>query len=182
MGMAAPAFFTADMVRALPDDGNRYETVHGELLVTPAPRAAHQYVIGRLHVLLDAYLRRYPVGQAFMSPADISWAPDVLVQPDLFVVEAVEARTLEWKRMQTLLLAVEVASPSTRRHDRFTKRRAYQEHGIPVYWVVDIEGRAAEVWSPEAIAPVMEHEVLVWHPAGAAEALRIALEEVLPPV
>ena len=39
MGMAAPAYYTADMVRALPDDGKRYETVHGELLVTPAPRA-----------------------------------------------------------------------------------------------------------------------------------------------
>ncbi len=35
MSMAAPAYYTADMVRAMPDDGNRYETVHGELLVTP---------------------------------------------------------------------------------------------------------------------------------------------------
>lgn len=26
MGMAAPIYYTADMVRALPDDGNRYET------------------------------------------------------------------------------------------------------------------------------------------------------------
>ena len=34
MGMAAPTYYTADMVRAMPDDGNRYETVHGELLVT----------------------------------------------------------------------------------------------------------------------------------------------------
>ena len=37
MGMAAPTD-TAELVRTLPDDGNRYETVHGELLVTPAPR------------------------------------------------------------------------------------------------------------------------------------------------
>ena len=29
MGMAAPAYYTADMVRALPDDGNRYEVVYG---------------------------------------------------------------------------------------------------------------------------------------------------------
>ena len=36
MGMAV-TYYTADMVRALPDDGKRYETVHGELLVTPAP-------------------------------------------------------------------------------------------------------------------------------------------------
>ena len=28
MGMAAPIYYTADMVRALPDDGNRYEVVH----------------------------------------------------------------------------------------------------------------------------------------------------------
>lgn len=27
MGMAAPIYYTADMVRALPDDGNRYEVV-----------------------------------------------------------------------------------------------------------------------------------------------------------
>jgi len=38
MGMVTPVYYTADMVRALPHDGNRYEVVHGELLVTPAPR------------------------------------------------------------------------------------------------------------------------------------------------
>ncbi len=38
MGMAAPIYYTAEMVRALPDDGNRYEVVRGELPVTPAPR------------------------------------------------------------------------------------------------------------------------------------------------
>ena len=42
MGMAAPTYWTAEMVRQLPDDGNRYEVVHGELLVTPAPRFDHQ--------------------------------------------------------------------------------------------------------------------------------------------
>jgi len=29
MGMVAPLYYTADMVRALPEDGRRYETVHG---------------------------------------------------------------------------------------------------------------------------------------------------------
>ena len=49
MGMVAPVYYTADMVRALPDDGNRYEVVHGELLVTPAPRLWHQKLVGRLY-------------------------------------------------------------------------------------------------------------------------------------
>lgn len=181
MGMAAPTFYTAAMVRALPDDGNRYETVHGELLVTPAPRADHQYVIKRLLVLLEAYLRRYPVGEVFSSPADISWVPDVLVQPDVFVVDRDEARTFDWQQMTTLLLAAEVLSPSTRRHDRFTKRRAYQEHNVLVYWIVDIEARAAEIWTPRATAPVRALDRLVWHPVGAEQPLIVPLTDILPP-
>jgi Uma2 family endonuclease len=182
MGMAAPVYYSADMVRALPEDGKRYETVHGELLVTPAPRGVHQYVVGELHVRLHAYLRRHPVGQVLMSPADISWAADVLVQPDLFVVRADEARTFEWSAMKHLLLAVEVLSPSSGRADRFTKRRVYQEYGVPAYWVVDIEARAIEVWTPEATFPVVERERVIWRPEGSADSLEIALAEILPPV
>ncbi len=42
MGMPQPATrWTAEMVRALPEDGHRYEVVDGELLVTPAPVELH---------------------------------------------------------------------------------------------------------------------------------------------
>lgn len=181
MGMAAPVYYTADMVRALPDDGNRYETVHGELLVTPSPVARHQYVVGELHYLIRGYLDRQAVGQVYVSPADISWADDILVQPDLFVVAMSEARTFEWARMKSLLLAVEVLSPSTRRYDRFTKRRVYQEYHVPQYVVVDPEARAAEVWTPGATFPQLEREALAWHPAGATQPLVIRLDQVLPP-
>src|SRR5437879_12677826 len=46
MGMVAPVYYTADMVRALSDDGNRYEVVHGEVLMTPAARLWHHEVGG----------------------------------------------------------------------------------------------------------------------------------------
>ena len=38
MAMPAARYHSVDLVRAFPDDGNRYETVHGELLVSPSPR------------------------------------------------------------------------------------------------------------------------------------------------
>jgi Uma2 family endonuclease len=180
MGMSVPIYYSADLVRALPDDGKRYETVHGELLVTPAPSALHQEVILRLIVLLDAYLKREPVGKLFQSPADISWGDDVLVQPDLFVVEPGQGRSLDWSRMKDLLLAIEVLSPTTARHDRFTKRRLYQEVGIPVYWIVDPVSRAAEVWTPEASTPRLERETLAWRPPGAQSSLRIPLADLFP--
>ena len=107
--MAAPIYYTADMVRALPDDGNRYETVHGELLVTPAPRMWHQIVVERLRDVLRAYLRGCPEWQVFATASDISWGtPDVLVQPDLFVVPTAEVQTLDWSRLRGLELVVEV--------------------------------------------------------------------------
>lgn len=179
MRMAAPVYYTAEMVRALPDDGNRYETVHGELLVTPAPRPQHQDLVLELAARLRDYLRSHPVGKVFIAPADISWAPDVLVQPDVFVVALDEARTLDWSRMKTLLLAIEVSSPSTRRYDRFAKRRVYQEFGVPWYWLVDIEARVGEVWRPEPTLPVIERDRLVWHPAVADEPLVVPLVEIL---
>ena len=178
-----PLYHSAEMVRALIDEGQpspRYETVHGELLVTPAPRYAHQEVVGRIFVALTLYLARHPaVGHAMLSPADISFGrPDVLVQPDVFVIAPEEARVHEWAAVTRLLLAVEVLSPSSTRHDRFQKRRLYQEQGVPLYWIVDVEAGAVEVWTPALHFPLMEHEALAWHPAGAAERFVLPLAEL----
>src|SRR5947207_13798761 len=110
MGMAAPIYWTAEMVRQLPDDGNRYEVVYGELLVTPAPRFDHQLLVSRLFLPLGNYLAHEPVGIVLTSPADISWGRDVLVQPDLFVVPFAEAQMRDWSRLRSLLLVIEVLS------------------------------------------------------------------------
>jgi Uma2 family endonuclease len=182
MGMAAPVFYTAEMVRALPEDGSRYETVHGELLVTPSPRELHQRALGRLQLAIGKFLEIYPVAQLYSSPADISWGPDILVQPDLFVVALHEARTGDWARMQTLLLAIEVLSPSTARQDRFTKRRLYQEVGIPAAWFVDCDARHVEVWTPQQTFPQFEQERLVWAPDGADQQLVIDVQDLFRPI
>lgn len=182
MGMANPVYYTADMVRALPEDGNRYETVHGELLVTPAPRSWHQVVVVRIILALTTYLEETRAGYAFSSPADISWGSDVLVQPDVFVVPLEEARTLDWARMKGLLLAVEVLSPSSSRADRFTKRRLYQEQGIPLYWAVDGDARVTEVWTPGARFPRVERTTLEWHPEGASRPFVLVLAELFRPL
>ena len=182
MGMVAPTYHTADMVRAFPSDGNRYEVVHGELLVTPAPRFDHQLLVSRLAVAVANYLAQEPVGIMLTSPADISWGRDVLVQPDVFVVPYDEARSCEWSRIRSLLLVVEVLSPATARADRLTKRRRYQEAGVPLYWIMDGAEQRAEVWTPEAELPVIEPERLVWRPAGAGRAFTLELAELFRPI
>ncbi|MGH7510252.1 MAG: Uma2 family endonuclease [Gemmatimonadales bacterium] len=180
--MAAPIFYTAEMVRALPEDGNKYETVRGELLVTPAPRIWHEVMVVRLTAALDVYLRDNPIGHVFGSRSDISWGPDSLVEPDVFVAPFEEVRTLDWARVKTLLLVVEVLSPSSRRADRFTKRVEYQRQNIPCYWIVDPDDHQVETWSPADTFPKVERERLIWHPAGAAHPFVLSLQELFRPI
>lgn len=177
----APEYFTADMVRALPEDGRRHEVVHGELLVTPAPTMEHQRIVRRLLVALDAYCTRFSIGEAFLSPADISWSQDTLVQPDVFVVVPAEAAARGWASVRTLLLVAEVMSPSTARSDRFQKRRLYQSQRVDPLWLVDPERAVVEVWTPDARFPVVETERIIWHPSGAAEPLVIPLAPLFNP-
>ena len=182
MGMASPLYYSADMVRALPEDGQRYETVHGELLVTPAPTLWHQEIVARLLERLRAYLRVHPVAHAMASPADISWGPDSLVQPDLFVIRLDEARTMDWSRIRQLLLAVEVLSPSSLRADRFTKRRLYQEMRVRAYWVVNPDRKEIEVWTPEATFPTLVTDRVRWELQGADAPFELDMEELFRPL
>ena len=182
MGMAAPLYYSAEMVLALPDDGNRYETVHGELLMTPTPRALHQVVLLRLMVKLHAYTELHRCGHLFQSPADISWGPDILVQPDMFVVDLDQARSLDWSQMKNLLLTIEVLSPATARYDRYTKRRLYQEVDIPCYWIVDPDEKLVEVWTPESMFPTVERARVGWRPQGMNEDFVLDLEGLFRPI
>lgn len=166
MSMPQVKHFSADDVRALPDDGNRYETVHGELLVTPAPGRPHQLVLARLFVVLNQYLTANGLEQLYWSPAEISFDEDTLLQPDLFVADYGPVnRGGKWSDLRTLFLVVEAVSPSSGKADRITKRRRYQEARIPEYWVVDSVQRQVEVWTTDAQLPVVHREQLMWrHP------------------
>lgn len=181
MAMPAPQTarrYTVAEAYALPDDGNRYEVVHGELLVTPAPRATHQGVVGQLFVRLAGYLK--PLGldrTLFPGPADIFWGEDIWVQPDMLVVVPEEVST-DWHTYKSLRLVVEVLSPSSTRGDRVVKRSAYQENRVGTYWIVDADRRVVEVWHPEDEAPELVTEVLRWRVTPDAPELTIALPEI----
>jgi Uma2 family endonuclease len=168
--------YTVDEVLAFPADGNRYEVVHGELLVNPAPRLRHQRAVTLLSHHLEAYLEGYPgLAVTFVAPADITWGTqDDLAQPDAFVVPHAEVGS-EWSGITTLLLAVEVISPSSVKADRVTKRRLYQERGVATYWVVDPDAELVEVWHPGDERPEIVTDLLRWRVAPDAEELVIDL-------
>jgi Uma2 family endonuclease len=179
MGMPqATHFWTPAEVRALPDDGRRYEVVAGELLVTSAPSLPHQDAAGRLLRLLVDYVEPSGVGYASLSPADIEPEPGALVQPDVFVAPLVGGRRPRaWSEIRSLVLAVEIVSPTTARADRTVKRRLNQRTGAAEYWIVDLEARLVERWRPADERPEVLTDTLRWEPVPDARPLVIELPE-----
>lgn len=173
--MAMPALqfpartdWTAEEVRGFPDDGNRYEVVDGALLVSPSPRLLHQRACSSLERALHPFVTAHRLGEVFRSPADIEFDVRTLVQPDVFVVPLVDGRRpRDWTETRTLTVAIEVLSPSTARADRTVKRRKHQAVGTPEYWIVDLDARVVERWTPGDERPAILAERLAWRPATA---------------
>ena len=173
---AQPTEWTVEMVRALPDDGSRYEVIDGELFVTPAPSWTHQRAVNELYLLLMPYLREHGLGSAITAPADVVFGPRNVVEPDLFVVPLVGGSPPRaWEDVGRLLLTVEVLSPSTRRTDRGEKRDLYKRKAVPQYWIVDADARTVERWLPNDSAPETFVETLEWQPDAAVVPLVIDL-------
>jgi Uma2 family endonuclease len=170
--------WTMDDVERLADEQvepiQRYELVDGELLVTPSPTDRHQRIVGELFVMLREHVKRYRLGEVRLGPARARITENTRFEPDLFVVAAVDQRLPRAEEPVTpLLLVVEVLSAGSARHDRITKRRFFQSHGVPVYWVVDGESEAIEVWQPGDARAVLIDDRLSWRPTLDVPALEI---------
>lgn len=179
MGMPHAAEpWTAERVRALPDDGRRYELIDGQLIVSPSPRPLHQRALIALTRCLLPWLDSTRLGELLASPADISLGEDEILQPDLFVYRTTAGKALiEWSDISELLLVVEVISPATARYDRELKRRRYQRAGVPEYWIVDLDARLIERWRPDDTRPEILFDSMTWQPPGASDPLTIDLGE-----
>lgn len=184
-----PIYYSTEMVDALnaaiEDRLPRYECVYGELFVTVSPpRPWHQTIRRRLFLALIAYAQR-EMAAGYIGETESKFTfqrPDVSVQPDIWAVRTEEWRAQRWDALTIPLLLVEVLSESTSKLDRFQKRRAYMEAGVPLYWIVDGDARWVEVWAPGLDFPRIEREQLVWQPVGATEPFTYALAELFAPV
>jgi len=146
-GLVAPRLFRLDEYHRLIDVGvlgedERVELLEG-VIVEMAPQGrAHALVVSRLNrfltgVLGDAYSVR--------PQLPLSLAGDSEPEPDLAIVTRQEEESAP-VHPRSALLVVEVADESLRR-DRLLKGRIYARARVLEYWVVDVVGRAVEVYS-----------------------------------
>jgi Uma2 family endonuclease len=167
--------YTIQDLASFPVDGNKYELIRGELIVSPAPSLIHQVIVTRLALSLGRYLDAQGLLNTFFPvAADVSWDDETLVQPDLLVARP-EELTRSWTSIKNLRLAIEVVSPSSRRRDQWDKRRLYQANRVETYWVVDPEAELVEEWHPRDSRPAVLAETLAWRVTEAAPVFEVAI-------
>lgn len=168
--------WTLDELHSLPDDGNKYEVVRGELFVTPAPTPTHETVCTRLHRILDRYVEREGLGVVYRPRAVLQFE-DSEVEPDLMVRQEHTGDSNSWASAPVPSLIVEVFSPSTKRRDAKQKRDLYVDAGVGEYWMVDPDRRVIIVIGRGQENAIVT-DVMSWHPVAA----RVALSFPVAPV
>ncbi len=143
-----PLLTVADL-DIMPDDGNRYEIIEGELFVSRAPTLTHQSVSGNLFRSVDTYLIQNPIGRLWLTPGVI-FSESSGVIPDLVFVSHERRNEIASGDRITGApdLVIEIVSPGAEneRRDRLAKRQLYGKYGVKEYWIVDFENRTVEVY------------------------------------
>jgi Uma2 family endonuclease len=134
----------------LPDNGNRYEIIDGELIVTRAPHWNHQNAILNLSVALANWSRLTGLGKVSVTPGLI-FTDDDNVIPDLVWISTDRlSRSLDESGhlVSAPELIVEVLSVGSdnERRDREVKRKLYAVRGVREYWIVDWHRQQIEIF------------------------------------
>jgi Uma2 family endonuclease len=182
----------------LPDDGNRYEVIDGEVCVIPAPGPKHQRVAAALYRVLDDYVSRYGLGKMYWD-VDLLFVAGQFLRPDMVFVPISALAGVTDRGVECAPgLVVEVVSPHSELIDRVKKPPRYRDFGVPEYWVVDPDARTVEVYrfasgrpdtpaAPEASVPASEagvptpglnRETLRWQPDPRRPALELEVPEL----
>lgn len=148
--MTSQTRYTSRDLESMPDDGNLYEIIDGELFVSTQPHYYHQLVCANLAFVLVSWSRQTSNGQVSVAPGLI-FAEDDDVAPDIV--------WLSNERLQSTLaadgklhsapeLVVEVLSPGRKneRRDRQAKLKLYSRRGVDEYWIVNWQLRQIEVY------------------------------------
>jgi Uma2 family endonuclease len=168
--------WTLKELHSLPDDGNKYELVRGELFVTPAPTDEHETILAKLSRVLDPYVAANGLGFLYHPRAVLQFEGSE-AEPDLMVRQPHPRRKGRWSAAPIPILVVEVHSPYTGRRDRQQKRAYYLDAGVAEYWMIDPEEQTLIVVRAGETDVVVRGQ-LTWSPPNAPASLELNVADL----
>ena len=128
-------------------DDERYELLHGELVMAPASLTDHQDILGGLYSEMRTFVKEHNLGNVLLAPTDVVLSDTDVVQPDILFVSQARRHIRTRENIQGAPdLVVEILSPTTAERDRSVKSALYAQHGVQEYWIVDPDARTITVF------------------------------------
>lgn len=140
--------YTYEDYLKLPDDGNRYEILNGELIMTAAPYIPHQRVCGNLFHELKLFIKSNKIGEVFIAPCDIIFDKKNVYQADIIFISNENKKIITEANIKgSPDLVIEIISPSTAYYDLFEKKEIYEKFGVKEYWIIDPRKHWIEIFA-----------------------------------
>jgi Uma2 family endonuclease len=145
--------WTSADLELLPENGNRYEIIDGELCVTRAPHWKHQTTCGRFFSALDLWSITTKLGATALGVGVIFGDNDDVIPDVVWVNNAKHEILLDQSgHLQGAPdLAIEVLSAGTEneKRDRELKLKLYSSRGILEYWIADWRSAQVQIYRRE---------------------------------
>jgi Uma2 family endonuclease len=160
MQEVAATTYTAEDLLTLPDGGERYELVAGDLRKMTPAGGPHGAITGSLFIALGQYVEAQRLGQLFTESTGfiLRRDPDTVRCPDVAFVreDQLPAEGLAPGFLPVAPdLAVEVVSPSDTVYEVSQKVDEYLGAGVRSVWVVNPGNRTVTVYEPGGAARVL---------------------------
>ena len=142
---------TADQLLRMPDDGNRYELVAGELRKMVPAGWRHGAVGGNLHSLLGHHVLQKKLGRIFFADTGflLAYDPDTVRAPDIAFIHkdhlpSSDPEEAFWPGAPDLV--VEVVSPGDTLGEVDDKVMMWLHTGTAMVWVVNPKWKNVTVY------------------------------------
>ncbi len=118
-------------------EGERYELIEGELLMTPSPVPRHQRISRELEFEIVRFVKENGLGEVFDAPCDVYLDVENVVQPDILFISKERLSIIGEKNIQGAPdLVIEIISENTAYRDLVQKKKLYARFGVKEYWIV----------------------------------------------
>jgi Uma2 family endonuclease len=157
---------TAEQLLAMPDDGNRYELIEGELRMMSPSGNVHGETAANIMALLWNHVRQHGLGKVFAAETGflLSRNPDMVRAPDAAFVATESLPSSDYGSSYLPLapdLTVEVVSPSDSSTEVEKKARMWLGAGTAMVLVVDPATRTTRAYrTQDSIAVLTDSDQL----------------------
>ena len=153
--ITATEFFQMGKFGILKDDA-RIELLDGDLIEMSPISPEHSFAVSGLH----SYFAQKLAGKAYITSQNPIVVNEVNVpQPDVVIAKWSKDYATRHPGPADIGLIIEVASTSLA-YDRGAKRSLYAQHGIPEYWILNLNDDTVERYSSPSDGQYTQFEKL----------------------